>query len=145
MCLAGPVVTFWSLTQEVTCLNNHFTILSLNLKEYSIVSIRNSSCGKVMFSQACVKNSVYMGGGGVRGGRRDGHCSGRYASYWNTFLFMLALMDWTLFSRFISNILSLFIKVDSVYIRNNWHNPSCSLEHDTHCKIITIYSFRIWS
>ena len=27
-------------------------------------------------------------GGGVRG-RRDGHCSGRYASYWNAFLFIL--------------------------------------------------------
>ena len=25
-------------------------------------------------------------GGGVRG-RRDGHCSGRYASYWKAFLF----------------------------------------------------------
>ena len=29
-----------------------------------------------------------MGGGGVGGcvrGRRDGHCNGRYASYWNAF------------------------------------------------------------
>ena len=26
------------------------------------------------------------GKGGVRG-RKDGHCSGRYASYWNAFLF----------------------------------------------------------
>ena len=32
-----------------------------------------------MFSQACVKNSVHRSG-------RDGHCSGRYASYWNAFL-----------------------------------------------------------
>ena len=34
---------------------------------------------------------MVRGGGGVRGGgvrgRRDGHSSGRYASYWNTFLF----------------------------------------------------------
>ena len=29
-----------------------------------------------------------MAGGGMRG-RRDGHCSGRYASYWNAFLFQL--------------------------------------------------------
>ena len=27
-----------------------------------IITIRNSSCGKVMFSQACVKNSVHGGG-----------------------------------------------------------------------------------
>ena len=58
------------------------------------------SCGKIMFSQA----SVILFTGGVwqtpppdiplgRHPRtdtpptRDGHCSGRYASYWNTFLF----------------------------------------------------------
>ena len=89
------------------------------------------SCGKVMFSQACVKNSVHRGclpdsppdqrqtappptrgrptprtrgrHPQTRGrhppgqtpahnplGRHppaDGYCSGRYASYWNTFLF----------------------------------------------------------
>ena len=66
---------------------------------------RKNSCGKVMFSQVCVKNSV-------RGeevsvplhagihtppalGRnfpppRDGHCSGWYASYWNAFLLLAA-------------------------------------------------------
>ena len=32
------------------------------------------------------------GGGGVRG-RREGHCSGRYASYWNAFLFNILLID----------------------------------------------------
>ena len=26
-----------------------------------IITVRNSSCGKVMFSQACVKNSVHRG------------------------------------------------------------------------------------
>ena len=107
------------------------------------VCFSNSSCGKVMFSQACVKNSVqrgvcmagvcvhawgacvarggacmaggcswwgghvwqgghaWWGWGGVhsRGhawqgdmhGRRDGHCSERYASYWNAFLFKAVL------------------------------------------------------
>ena len=133
-------------------------------KKYSglfliFITVRNSSCGKVMFSQACVKNSVHVGGGhawqgvlcgrgecmaggmhgggtcvqggmygrgvhgsggnvwqgvcmargcawqrGVHGrghawqggmghawqedmhGRRDGHCSGWYTSYWNAFL-----------------------------------------------------------
>ena len=32
----------------------------------------------------CVERGVH-GMGGMRG-RRDGHCSGRYASYWNAFL-----------------------------------------------------------
>ena len=40
----------------------------------------------------CVAMGVCMAGGmHVRGcvcGRRDGHCSGRYASYWNAFLLM---------------------------------------------------------
>ena len=65
-----------------------------------------------MFSQASVSHSFLSGGGGMHGwgmrgggmcgrvasmarrgggegllrGRRDGHCSGRYASYWNAFL-----------------------------------------------------------
>ena len=59
----------------------------------TLIAVRNSSCGKVLFSQACVKNSVH------RGGRcmphcmlgytptPDDRCSGRYASYWNAFLF----------------------------------------------------------
>ena len=58
----------------------------------------NQVLGKVIFSEACVKNSVHRGGGawsqGVcsQGGTcwrppRDGHCCSRYASYWNAFLF----------------------------------------------------------
>ena len=47
-----------------------------------IFTVRKRSCGKVMFSQARVKNSVHRGS-------RDGHCSGRYASYWNAFLLQL--------------------------------------------------------
>ena len=31
----------------------------------NIITAHNSSCGKVMFSQACVKNSVHERGGGV--------------------------------------------------------------------------------
>ena len=38
-------------------------------------------CGK----EACVAGG-HAWQGGMRG-RRDGHCSGRYASSWNTFLF----------------------------------------------------------
>ena len=33
-----------------------------------IITTRNSSCEKLMFSQACVKNSVYKGGACVAGG-----------------------------------------------------------------------------
>ena len=40
--------------------------------------------------QSCMTGGVHDGGHawwrlGMRG-RRDGHCGGRYASYWNTFL-----------------------------------------------------------
>ena len=35
--------------------------------------------------QGCVVGEAY-GGGGIMHGRRDGHCSGLYASYWNAFL-----------------------------------------------------------
>ena len=46
-----------------------------------IFTARNSSCGKVMFSQACVKNSVHGGawqGGHVwQGGMCDGGMHGR--------------------------------------------------------------------
>ena len=71
-----------------------------------LVTVRNSSCEKVMFSQVYVKNSVHRGlghtwqvgvccreacvAGGVHG-RRDGHCSGQNASYWNVFLFFVVL------------------------------------------------------
>ena len=83
---------------------------------HRIFTVRKRSCGKVMFSQACVKNSVH--GGGVSHDALgqtpppparcmlgythpwadiprahtpppDGHCNGRYASYWNTFLFII--------------------------------------------------------
>ena len=74
-----------------------------------IFTVRNSSCKKVMFSQACVKNYVHgrsrdgvylwVQGGVHPLGRhtcpwadtpsRDGHCSERYASYWNAFLFYI--------------------------------------------------------
>ena len=70
---------------------------------------RNSSCGKVLFSQACVKNSVH-GEGGMCGMHTPRHAcppqawppgntrgyyemrsmSGRYESYWNAFLFVFA-------------------------------------------------------
>ena len=82
----------------------------------ALITVRKRSFGKVMFSQACVKNSVHRG---VRGRctyplpparqmppgqtpplgrhpppwadtpRSDGHCSGRYASYWNAFLYCI--------------------------------------------------------
>ena len=78
---------------------------------YIIFTLRNSSCGKVMFSQASVcphegrghawQRDAWQGGhvwqgehawwgcvaGGMHG-RRDSHCSVRYASYLNVFLFL---------------------------------------------------------
>ena len=120
----GPYCT---LTPPVTCILGKPG--SWYTTEMLIVIVRNISCGKVMFSQVCVKNSVHREGmhgrgglcvveggmcckggacmakgacmargmhdkgghawqgEGVMCGRRDSHCSGRYASYWNAFLF----------------------------------------------------------
>ena len=50
------------------CKNGHYltkrTSKSLDFLIREIITVRKRSCGKVMFSQACVKNSV-QGGGGV--------------------------------------------------------------------------------
>ena len=70
----------------------------LNLSEYTVNYRLQRSCGKVMFLHASVILST--GGGwqsdthpsrhphptGRQTPSRDGHCSGRYASYWNAFL-----------------------------------------------------------
>ena len=71
-----------------------------------VITARNSSCRKVMFLHLSVSHSVHGGGVGTdtplgrppwqtplgrhtllgRPLLRDGHCSRRYASYWNAFL-----------------------------------------------------------
>ena len=65
----------------------------------------NSSCGKVMLSQASVKNSVRRGRCTTPLGhtpwthtpgyptQSGSYCSGRYASYWNAFLYHFYLVD----------------------------------------------------
>ena len=45
------------------------------------------------------------GNGGMRG-RRDGHCSGWYASYWNAFLFSIVI-----FNRFLHRTKCAIVKV----------------------------------
>ena len=74
---------------------------------WTFITVRNSNCGKVMFFYRCL--SVHGGLSGQTpprqtppqadtpqadtppgrhplGRPQDGHCSGRYASYWNAFL-----------------------------------------------------------
>ena len=81
-----------------------------------IFTVRNSSCGKVMFSQAGVKNSVHGGcipactgadtpsrypsmhwgihpSGQADTPPPDGNCSGQYGSYWNAFLFIFGTIS----------------------------------------------------
>ena len=77
----------------------------------NIFTVRNSSCRKSMFLQVSVCPRV---GGCTPPGPpgqtspwapprqtphpyRDGHCSGRYASYWNAFLFLLYQISSKLF------------------------------------------------
>ena len=54
-------------------------------------TVRNSSCGKVMFSQVSVcprGEEVYTPPpAGRHPPPADGYCSGWYASYWNAFMF----------------------------------------------------------
>ena len=89
-----------------------------------LFTVRKRSCGKVMFlhlsvilftgeggmwRRGCMAGVCVVGGDmharghawqgacvarGVRG-RRDGHCNGRYAPYWNTFLFRILLVTRT--------------------------------------------------
>ena len=89
----------------------HMTVVIIGVNDlllcYLFISARNSSCGKVMFSQACVNNSVHGGvchrNAGIhtppdRHPPRQTHphpqhygirsTSGRYASYWNAFLLL---------------------------------------------------------
>ena len=61
-----------------------------------IFTVHKRSCGKVMFSQACVKNSAHGRGGTPPSQpdpllQADDYCSGRYASYWNAYLYSLPL------------------------------------------------------
>ena len=70
---------------------------------YSIITVRNSSCGKVMFPQECVKNSVH-GGVSASGSRGVYTPLGRHPPrqtpetptaadgthfYWNAFLLLI--------------------------------------------------------
>ena len=72
------------------------------IKYQLIFIVRNSSCGEVMFSQLLSWGGMHGGGHvwwggpcvaglacvvGAMRGRRDGHCSGRCASYWSVFLY----------------------------------------------------------
>ena len=72
--------------------------LHLSLRQVYSFSLPSAT----VFSQMCVKNSVHEGGRCTPLGRhpsrhtppdqtppspREGHCSGRYASYWSAFLF----------------------------------------------------------
>ena len=43
----------------------HLIYDSFGEQKKIVITVHNSSCGKVMFSQACVKNSVHRVGGGV--------------------------------------------------------------------------------
>ena len=84
-----------------------------------LFTVRKRSCGKVMFLHLSVSHSVHKGGclpqcmlgytpspgqtpppawAGTPPGRHppppaDVHCSGRYASYWNAFLFIIIIIN----------------------------------------------------
>ena len=95
--------------QDGHCCGRYTSYWNAFLFKWDFTSVLRifTAWGKVIFSQACVKNSVHRGGGclllgcllrrvsapgeggGVSGGDPpDGYCCGRYASYWNAFLFI---------------------------------------------------------
>ena len=99
----------------------------------------NEVWGKVIFSQACVKNSVHMGvpapggllpGGACLGGclvetPQDGYCCGRYASYWNAFLFSMFIQSRNLpWNKF--NLESLGDALDPLYCRQGTFGTTAS-------------------
>ena len=57
------------------------TLQFIGTKLNNFFTVRNSSCGKVMFSQACVKNSVHTRGMRGKGGHAwwEGMCVGWHA------------------------------------------------------------------
>ena len=89
--ISPPPDLFTSSQNTIYCIY-HFKLKLLNQAKSSrnnwniTICHPQRSCGKVIFSQACVKNSVH-GGGGVVHGRKNSNCGGRYTSYWNAFLF----------------------------------------------------------
>ena len=40
-------------------------LANITIAKELIFTVRNSSCGKIMFSQACINSSVHKGWGGV--------------------------------------------------------------------------------
>ena len=90
------------------CISSNFQLRRLTTKfcEFPLITGRNEVGPRVIFSQACVKNSVHRGGrvsASVHAGIHppppeqtpdpgEANCSirstsGRYASYWNAFLY----------------------------------------------------------
>ena len=113
-----------------------------------IFTVRSCSCKKVMFSTS-ISHSVHGGTGGVhprarhlnrqtppKAGRQplgrhpppwDGHCSGRYASYWNAFL-LISFADTTLFN------VQFFLFIDRN--RHRTHRQSKWLKYTVYSKCI---------
>ena len=80
-----PFHLYWFL--RISGFYSHFR--TYNFISFILLPPANEVWGKVIFSEACVKNSVHgvcLVPGGVET-PRDGYCCGRYASYWNAFLF----------------------------------------------------------
>ena len=76
--MLGDTGNKWAFLLECILVENKFLLPSTKLRQGNI------------FTGFC--HSVHRGRGHVWRGsmraRRDGHCSGRYASYWNAFLFL---------------------------------------------------------
>ena len=63
-CLMALVTSPGSACQDenIRDFANNTKLTFLYIIDMKVITVRNSSCGKVMFSQACVKNSVHKEG-----------------------------------------------------------------------------------
>ena len=78
------------ITQSLGCTGTRVDLMPQHGHRYKIsldnITARNEREGNVF-----APSVIWFTGGGMRGGgacvhgRRDGHCSERYASYWNAF------------------------------------------------------------
>ena len=102
--------------------NNQFCWSFQPQKQRRLITMRNGSCGKVMFSQVSVcPRALYILLAGRPSPPADGYCSGQYASYWNAFLFYDCIWGtwYLLFTRYLLLTVS---EIPTHCVRDTWYS-----------------------
>ena len=101
-----------------------FSHLSVNHSVHREACLAGGACvaegGACMAGGMCGRGHVWQGGvhGGGRDmhGNRDGHCSGRYASYWNALLFFISVLATALEKTFVHENIHWLEKLNHVLL-----------------------------